>query len=76
MSQALEEEMRRQRHSRPKTQSHFLRHFPKFDLAQIARSTVKPITTAIHHTAPLLSVFGGHAGKVAIGVSGIIDKLI
>ena len=73
---SLEAEMARQRHTRHKTQSHFMRNFPSFDLAHVARSVVKPLTTAIHHTAPLITLLGGHAGKVADGVSGIIDKLI
>ena len=72
---SLEQEMARQRHSRHKTQSHFMRNFPTFDLAHIARSSIKPITTAINHTAPLISLFG-NAGKVGVAVSGIIDKLI
>jgi hypothetical protein len=76
MNNNLEQEMARQRHSKHKSQSHFMRNFPTFDLAHLARSTVKPLTTAIHHVAPILTLFGGHAGKVAVGVSGIIDKLI
>ena len=76
MNNNLEQEMARQRHSRHKTQSHFMRNFPTFDLAHIARSTIKPITSAINHASPLISLFGGHAGKVGVAVSGIIDKLI
>jgi hypothetical protein len=76
MNNNLEQEMARQRHSKHKTQSHFMRSFPAFDLAHVARSAIKPITTAINHASPLISLFGGHAGKVGVAVSGIIDKLI
>ena len=73
---SLEQEMARQRHSKHKTQSHFMRNFPTFDLAHIARSTIKPLTTAINHASPLITLLGGNAGKVGVAVSGIIDKLI
>ena len=73
---SLEQEMARQRHSKHKTQSHFMRNFPTFDLAHIARSTIKPVTTAINHVSPLISLLGGNAGKLGVAVSGIIDKLI
>jgi hypothetical protein len=76
MNNNLEQEMARQRHNRHKTQSHFMRNFPTFDLAHLARSTIKPITTAIKHTSPLISLLGGNAGNVGIAISGIIDKLI
>ena len=59
-----------------KAQSNFLRHFPKVDMAHMARVGIKPITTGIHHISPLLSLFGGHGGKVLTAVSGIVDKLV
>ena len=45
-------------------------------MAYMARVGIKPITTGIHHISPLLSLFGGHGGKVLTAVSGIIDKLV
>ena len=45
-------------------------------MAHMARSVIKPITTTIHHVSPLLSLLGGHGGKVISAVSGIVDKLV
>ena len=73
----LEKEMVRQRHSRhPQSQSHFLRNFPRTNMAHMAKSVIKPITSTIHHISPLLSLLGGHSGKVISAVSGIVDKLV
>jgi hypothetical protein len=74
----LEKEMIRQRHSRSHhhSQSHFLRNFPNINMAHMAKSVIKPITTTIHHVSPLLSLLGGHGGKVISAVSGIVDKLV
>ena len=53
----LEKEMIRQRHSRSHhhSQSHFLRNFPNINMAHMAKSVIKPITTTIHHVSPLLT---------------------
>jgi hypothetical protein len=74
----LEKEMIRQRHSRSqhRSQSHFLRNFPTFNMAHMAKSVIKPVTSTIHHISPLLSLLGGHTGKVVSAVSGIVDKLV
>ena len=74
----LEKEMIRQRHSRShhQNQSHFLRNFPNINMAHMAKSVIKPVTSTIHHISPLIGLLGGHTGKVISAVSGIVDKLV
>ena len=74
----LEKEMVRQRHSRHPihSQSHFSRNFPRTNMAHMAKSVIKPVTSTIHHISPLLGLLGGHTGKVVSAVSGIIEKLV
>jgi hypothetical protein len=78
MSSELEQEMVRQRHNKSHhhSQSHFLRNFPRFNMAHMARTAIKPITSAINHAGPLIALLGGHKGQVIHAVSGIVDKLV
>ena len=68
----LEEELLRQRHSRPKTQSDFFRNFPKGS----ASSMIRPVLKTAQALSPLTSLVFGHGGHVVNAISGIVDKLI
>ena len=68
----LEEEMIRQRHSRPKTQSDFFRNFPKGASA----SMIKPVLKTVQLLSPLTSLVLGPSAHLLNIASGIVDKLV
>ena len=73
----LELELARQRHNRKyKSQSDFFRNFPNIGMGNLAKSVIKPVTSTINHTSPLISLLGGHTGRVVNAISGIVDKLV
>jgi hypothetical protein len=68
MNKNLSQELARQRHNYPKTQSHFLRNFPRESSMSMIRPALKAVKTAIQVSQamenPLLTA------------SGIIERLI
>jgi hypothetical protein len=69
MNKNLHHELARQRHEYPKSQSHFLRHFPRESAVSMIRPTLKLVKHAVQIKSAL------EANPVSL-VSGIIDRLI
>ena len=68
MNKNLEAEMAKQRHNYPKSQSHFLRNFPKESSMTMIRPALKVVKTAIQVSQAMQNP--------ALTVSGIIERLI
>ena len=68
MNKNLEAEMAKQRQTYPKSQSHFLRNFPKESSMTMIRPALKAVKTAIQVSQAMQNP--------ALTVSGIIERLI
>jgi DNA-binding helix-hairpin-helix protein with protein kinase domain len=68
MNKNLEAEITRQRHTYPKSQSHFLRNFPREASMTMIRPALKAVKTAIQVSQAMQNP--------ALTVSGIIERLL
>ena len=68
MNTNLEAEIAKQRHNYPKSQSHFLRNFPRESSMTMIRPALKAVKTAIQVSQAMQNP--------ALTVSGIIERLL